>query len=79
MTFRLSEQEYELVRSACLTQGDRSLSEFARRAVMHQLSLTGAQKGNFGDDLNTLSLRLQELDTELEGLRNHIAHLLGKR
>lgn len=79
VTFRLSDQEYEQVRNTCREEGVRSLSEFARRAVLHQVALHGASSVNFGDDLSALSLRLVELDQALEELRDRISQLVGRR
>jgi hypothetical protein len=76
ITFRLDEPEYEELIKAVAARGARSISDFARSAVMNKLA---AQKLNrfLDDDLSTLGIRLDTFDTALRELRRHIRHLLA--
>lgn len=64
------------MRRACAEQGVRSVSEFARSAVLRQMAHHGV---TFAEDLNTLSVRLQELDGGLRDASARIRKLLGTR
>lgn len=77
MTFRLSNDEYESLKSTCIAEGARSISDFARAAVLHRVEMHGAKKVSLGEDLATLSSRLEELDGALKELSGRIARVLG--
>jgi len=77
VTFRLSTEEYEQLEQVCVSSGSRSISEFARSAVMHRVSTRTSQKPSLGEDLATLSERLRELDTALKELSGWIGRILG--
>ena len=77
VTIRVGQAEYEAVKRACASQGFRSVSEFARRAVLSELMREGVANASFTDDLRTITLRLQELDGALKDVRTRIAKLLG--
>lgn len=42
VNFRLTEEEFVYLREACLAQGARSISDFARSAVLRQADRSGA-------------------------------------
>lgn len=77
VTFRLTHEEYEKVRRACLEQDVRSMSEFARRAVLNEVLRHGSLNVSFADDLTTLTLRLREVDAAVKDVGVRIAKLLG--
>ena len=77
ITFRLSGDEYESLRATCLNQRARSVSDFARTAVLHRIEAHLSQKVSLGEDLTTLSLHLGELDGALRELSDRISRVLG--
>lgn len=72
VNFRLTEEEFEQLRQACGDQGARSLSDFARSAVMRQVDLPGhggsAALGNLGQVVDQLENRLQQMVNLLHGV-----------
>ena len=62
VNFRLSEDEYENLKNLCVTEGARSISDFARAAVCR--SLTG--HGTWG--AAPLDERMRELGDKVEEL-----------
>ncbi len=78
VTFRLHSDEYELLMKACMNVGARSISEFARTAVLQKAQQTqNERQGTLSGDLTTLSDQLGELDTSLEDVRKRIRVVLG--
>jgi hypothetical protein len=78
VTFRVHSGEYELMEQACMNSGARSISEFARTAVLQRIQQAeNARPGTLSGDLATLSDRLTELDTSLEEMRKRIRSVLG--
>jgi hypothetical protein len=76
VTFRVSAEEYEHLSNSCVASGARSISEFARLAVLRDVEArqpTGALSG----DLATLSKELSELDVCLSEIRRRIHGVLG--
>ena len=69
VSFRLSDEEYDTLRTLCQTQGARSISEVARTAV-HEFLLNGRDHsgGNVDLKLEHLSSRLRLLDRAVERL-----------
>ena len=73
VNFRLTEEEFVYLREACLAQGARSISDFARSAVLRQAdrSGTGLASGglnaNAGESPSTQSLaELQSMMMQLQ-------------
>jgi len=77
VTFRLDPEEYAALRRVCISTGARSMSEFAREAVLTSVDLGGAAKPSLGGDLVTLTSRLQELDKLLRTVSGVINRVLG--
>jgi len=77
VTLRLAQIDYESVKRACAEQGCRSVSEFARRAVLSELMRAGRANRTISDDLRTITLRLLDLDMAMKDVRERIAKLLG--
>jgi len=78
VTFRLSTEEYESLKTICTLEGARSFSDFSRAAVLDRLRAYKSKRVTLADDLTTLSLRLVELDRTLSDLRSRIGRILGK-
>ncbi len=79
VTFRLSEAEYEALRSTCELHGVRSVSEFGRDAVLNRMQTLNKTTISLGEDLTTLGSRLEDLDDALRELSGHISRVLGAR
>ena len=77
VTFRLDPEEYAALRRVCISTGARSMSEFAREAVLTSVDLGGSGKPSLGGDLVTLTSRLQELDKLLRTVSGVINRVLG--
>lgn len=78
VNFRLSEEEFEKLRASCSLYGARSLSDFARAAVMRSVtggSHSSSDTADPGIDrkMNDLESRIGELSRLVESLRyaNH--------
>ncbi len=79
VSFRLSPEEYESLKQACVASSARSISDFARESVLHGIETRRGGRALLGDDLATLSFRLEELDGALKNLSELIARVLGSR
>lgn len=77
VTFRLSTEEYEVLERSCIALGSRSISDFARSAVMYRSTMLSLPRGLLSEDLATLSKQLTDLDNTLRGLRQQIHRVLG--
>jgi hypothetical protein len=77
VTFRLDPEEYAALRRVCVNTGARSMSEFAREAVLASVDTGGSGKSTLGGDLLTLTGRLQELDKLLKSVSGLIGRVLG--
>ena len=77
VTFRLSEEEYATLKQGYLESDFRSISEFARAAVLERLSLAGAPEGLLVGNLTVVTRELAGLDKALTDLRDHVRRVLG--
>jgi hypothetical protein len=72
ISFRLSEEEFQLLQEASMRTGARSVSEYTRDAVC-SLLLHARENGN-GDGIagriDQLALDLRSLDAEVQHLRH---------
>ncbi len=70
VNFRLSESEFENLRTACQTLGARSISDFARSAVLERMSqcTAGADPGK---------TRVFQLDNKVSELETRVGQLLS--
>jgi hypothetical protein len=69
ISFRLSDQEYDELRSVCESQGVRSLSDFARLAI--EKLIAGGEVGTetgLQSRIEALNSRVQVLDRAVERL-----------
>ncbi|MEP6961885.1 MAG: hypothetical protein ABI995_07400 [Acidobacteriota bacterium] len=73
VSFRVTQEELEHLRAACLMQGARNVSEFARSAVLDLSQLSPRAASNMGVQLlersTVLELQLAELRNALQ--QNH--------
>ena len=70
INFRLTEEEFIHLRDACAAQGARSLSDFARSAVMRQAS------GNGPSEAEWVPQSLKNLDGIVASLESRVSQLL---
>jgi hypothetical protein len=77
MSFRLSEEQYETVKSACERAEVGSISEFTRLAVLQAARRQHSDVHFWVTDLAALGQGLQELDEKLEEMRKTVRRLLG--
>ena len=77
ITFRVAVEEYDLLAEACRKSGARSVSEFARMAVLQRARNVPIGPGAFNADLATLSMELGDLDSSLRDLSRKIRAVLG--
>jgi Arc/MetJ-type ribon-helix-helix transcriptional regulator len=77
VTFRLSEEEYKALRGVCESEAYRSVSDFAREAVMQRVLSHRTRNLLLSQDLRSLGTKLEDLDDGLKDLRSRIARVLG--
>lgn len=78
VTFRLTDTEFAALRRVCEVAGSRSISDFARDAVMQKVqSHGGGSKPAANDDLRALNHRLEDLADGVRELRSRIARVLA--
>ena len=65
LALRLTEEEYERLKSACLTAGGHNLSEFARAGL---LSLAEAGSSEFAERLSSLESRIADVQLSIQNL-----------
>ena len=79
VTFRLTEAEYETLRVTSAAGGSRSVSDFARTAVLSKMLTQRDSKVSLGENLAMLGLQLEELDGALQALSKRIARVIGPK
>lgn len=77
VTFRVSQEEHEGLKRACLKGGARSIADFARAAALQKVHTSQAPEGNISGDLMTVSEGLRDLDASLTDMRKRIRAVLG--
>lgn len=83
VTFRITEEEFAWLRSATLLSGARSLSDFARTAMLRLASSRRSQKGadatkhSRGVRLLSVEQRMEKIEITLEELAGALADLTG--
>ena len=73
VNFRVSDDEYEILRTACVQRGARSISDFARLAVLGRAGTDDCQAESLQWRLSLLGRKM----TELEGRLGQALRLLG--
>jgi hypothetical protein len=71
VNFRLSEAEFESLRVACQALGARSISDFARSAVLERMTL------HQPEGAETNSKRVLQLDNKVAELETRVGQLLS--
>lgn len=74
VNFRLSEEEFEKLRASCSLNGARSLSDFARVAVMR--SVAGASSGSECSE-GPPPVRVAEIDRKVSNLETRVVELVS--
>lgn len=77
VTFRMSSDEFAALTASCESSGARSISEYARSAVMERIQSAGEADGTLSGDLKTISKALRELDNSLRDVSKRIRGVLG--
>ena len=76
VTFRLAESEFEELTKTAVSQGARSLSDFARAAVMSQVALASGS-GLSREEIESIAKRLDAFDLTLKDLKSHVLQSLN--
>ena len=66
VSFRLSDEEYEGLKSICMTVGARSLSDVARDAVQRMLGHGAASKRDLSAEVESLTAKMDMLAKEVQ-------------
>jgi hypothetical protein len=77
VTFRVCPDEYDILAKACAGLKARSISEFARAAVMERLRTIESPARSLTGDLLGLTRELSELDVSIEETQRRIRNVLG--
>jgi hypothetical protein len=77
VTFRLSDEEYEMLRLACTHAEASSVSNFARDAVLGSVRAQSSSQNLLTRDLTALSENLSDLYQDLNDVRSRIGRVLG--
>lgn len=72
LSIRLSDDEFEQLRTVCQDRGARSVSDLAREAMMQMISPRRARNGS-SDGM--LLARIQELDQRVSDLQTEVSRL----
>ncbi|MCC7157644.1 MAG: hypothetical protein IT161_23900 [Bryobacterales bacterium] len=78
VTFRVSEDEYQILSKCCVHSGARSVAEFARISVLQNVQSALSAPGSLSGDLASVSRALSELDNSLSDARKRIRSVLGR-
>ena len=73
VNFRLTEEEYQHLTAACSLRGSRSLSDFARSAVLRLADSPGQSAGYLPGRLTTLDDKVLELESCIMRLVNMLS------
>ena len=65
ISLRLSEEEYELLKSRYHTYGARNVSDLARQALQHMMTGSPAPQHDFAAELAALDHRLHTLESRV--------------
>jgi Arc/MetJ-type ribon-helix-helix transcriptional regulator len=76
VTFRLTAAEYDDLREACAAGDWKSISEFARAAVIQRLQARSSRRLSLDEGLQTVCGALEEIDAALIGASGLIRRVL---
>lgn len=74
VNFRLSEEEFDRLRASCSLNGARSLSDFARAAVLR--SVAGLQIADDSAPSSSPDTRVSQIDRKVVELESRVTELL---
>jgi hypothetical protein len=77
VTFRLSSEEFDALRSYCIDRKIRSISEFARESILQHVQLGHPTRPLASGDLVALGSALEETVTALKNLHGKISTALS--
>ncbi len=77
VTFRVSGEEFALLTRARVLSEARSLSSFARRAILEKVRNMEKPSNTLSGDLSTLAGNLAELDASVREISKRIRRVLG--
>jgi hypothetical protein len=77
VTFRLSAEEYEALRTYCIASKVRSVSELARESILVKVHGNRPHRDLVSGDLVDLGSVLVDIDLELKHLSGRISRVLG--
>jgi hypothetical protein len=72
VVFRLTQEEYDSLRAACIRSGGRSLSDFARTSLLEAI----ADRRTTSTDLAALEAKLDETQSTLQSLVLLVARII---
>jgi hypothetical protein len=73
VNFRLSEGEYDYLKSLCLSRGARSISDYARATICQEIQAqTSDPDARMGATVQRLDGKVEELERELKRLKDLI-------
>ena len=76
VNFRLSEEEFERLKTSCRSHGARSISDFARSSVLDRME--APPNGTFGQGrLNQIDSKVSELEVRLSLLLQALQPAMG--
>ncbi len=73
VNFRVTEEEFEKLRGACVSDGARSLSDFARGSVLRRVEVGAAADRGAANRLPDLDQKVSELEFRVEELIRLVA------
>jgi hypothetical protein len=79
ITVRLLEEEHQRLKNACESGGARSISDFVREIIVQRVTSSRSPgTAHLAGDLETIAVKLEELDTALKDLSERILDVLGR-
>lgn len=78
ITCRLSTEDYEALKDYCVSERVRSLSDFVRHTIIEKITSVKSPGRAIHEDLYTLTVKLQQLNTALYDTRHLISGILGE-
>jgi hypothetical protein len=77
ITIRLTAAEYDLLHTVCHSEGARSVSDYARHCILRHVDGNHTVGPSLGDDLRTVSGRLNSLRQVIRECSDSIEKILG--
>lgn len=78
VNFRLNQEEYETLKAACSSNGARSISDFARSAVMRSVGAGEPGEGLILVRLSKVGHRISELESRIRNLLRLLEGVAGQ-